>query len=122
MMMSISFFNLLSCPCLCPSVPTRIISTLLFQAYTINWVILLIVLYDGIVLVRINWYTGDSEIAIRDDIAISYQYCMPGATNYVLSNGNSANNNITNTSPSSLSAATTTVTVTYPLVRHKYST
>jgi len=73
---------ILSCPC--PSVPTRIITTLLFQAYTITWVILLIVLlYAGIMLVRINWYTGDSEIAIRDDIAISYQYCMPGATNYV---------------------------------------
>ena len=35
-------------------------------------------------------HCGDSEIAIRDDIAISYQYCMPGATHYVLSNGNSA--------------------------------
>merc|ERR1712238_499155 len=40
---------ILACPC--PSVPTRIITTLLFQAYTINWVILLIVL-----LIISHWY------------------------------------------------------------------
>ena len=38
-------------PCSCPSIPTRKITTLLFLVYTINWVILLIVLYDGIMLV-----------------------------------------------------------------------
>ena len=33
-----------------PSVPPRIVTTLLFQAYTIKWVIVLIVLYAGIML------------------------------------------------------------------------
>ena len=35
-----------------PSVPPRIFTTLLFQAKTYNWVMLLIVLYDGDMLVR----------------------------------------------------------------------
>ena len=53
-----------SCPC--PSVPTSIITTLLFQAYTINWVILLIVLYDdGMLMI---WYTNDSVPTIHDDV------------------------------------------------------
>jgi len=47
-------------PCSCPSIPIRKITTLLFLAYTINWVILLIVLYDGIMLVGMTWYTDDS--------------------------------------------------------------
>ena len=34
-------------------------------------VMLLIVLYDSVMLVRMNWYTGDSVTTIRDDIAIS---------------------------------------------------
>jgi len=51
------------------SVPTRIITTLLlFQAYTINWVILLIVKYDGIMLVRMTWYTDVSVMTIHDDV------------------------------------------------------
>ena len=68
--LSTSLLNLLSC--LCPSVLRRISTTLFSQANTINWVILLIVLYyDGIMFVRMNRYTGDSETTIRDDIAIS---------------------------------------------------
>ena len=71
MMMSISLLNLLSCPCPCPSVPPRIFTTLLFQAYTYIRVMLLIVLYDGVMLVRMNWYTGDRVTSIRDDVTIS---------------------------------------------------
>ena len=77
--LSTSFSNLCSCPC--PSVPTRIITTLFSLPYTINWEILLIVLYDGIVLVRMNWYTGYSETTIRYNIAISIvcvMYCPMG--------------------------------------------
>ena len=48
-----------------------------------------------------------------------YQYCMPGATNYVLSDGNDMNDNNTSTPSSSLSAA---AAATYLWVRHKYST
>ena len=59
---------ILSCPC--PSVPTRITTTLLFPAYTINWVILLIVLYDGIILVRMTWYTDGSVTTIHDDVML----------------------------------------------------
>ena len=41
--------NLLSCPY--PSVPPRIFTTLLFQAYIMySWVMLLIVLYEGVML------------------------------------------------------------------------
>ena len=57
--------------CLCPFVSTRIITALFFQAFTINGVIMLIVLYDGIMLVRMTWYTDDSVTTIHDDIAIS---------------------------------------------------
>ena len=46
---------------------------------------LLIVLYDGVMLVRMNWYTGDSETIIHDDV-ISV-LCMSGAMNNVLSDG-----------------------------------
>ena len=100
---------ILLCPC--PSVPTSIITTLFYKAYTFNYVILLIVLYDSIMLVRMYWYTGDSETTIRDDIPISYQYRIPGATNYILSEGNGMNANITITRSSSLSAATATVSM-----------
>ena len=48
-MMSTSLLNLLLCPC--SSVPTRIITTLLFQAYKYSMVMLLIVLYGGDILV-----------------------------------------------------------------------
>ena len=62
--LSTSLLNLLSCPC--PSVPPRIITTLLFQVDTYSWMMLLIVLYDGVMLVQINWYTDDSVPTIRD--------------------------------------------------------
>ena len=57
--------------CLCPTVPTRIITTILFQAYLINWVILLIDVYDGIMLERMTLYTDNSVTTIRDDVDIS---------------------------------------------------
>jgi len=59
--MSTYLLNLLSCPY--PSTPPRIITALLFQAYTYSWMMLLIVLYDGAVL---GWMTR-------------YTYCMSGA-------------------------------------------
>ena len=85
--------------------------------------ILLIVLYDSTIFVWTDdlvHSVGDSEMTIRDNIAISYQYCMPGATNYILS-GNCTNDNITSTPPSYLSAAAATVAVAYSWVRHKYT-
>ena len=65
--LSISLLNLLSRPC--PLFLPQIIITTqqLFQAYTINCVILLIVLYKGAVLVRMTWYTDDSVTTIHDD-------------------------------------------------------
>jgi len=62
--LSTSLLNLLSC--MCTSVPPRIITTLLFQVYTYSWVMLLIVSYDGVMLVQINWYTDNSVPTIRD--------------------------------------------------------
>ena len=52
------------------------------------------------------------------------QISMPGATNYVLSDGNDTNDYNTTTPSSSLLASTaaTAVVVVYPRVRHKYST
>ena len=51
-----------------------------------------------------------------------YQYCMPGATNYVLSDENRMNDNNTSTSFSSLSVAAAAVAVVvYPTVLHTYS-
>ena len=65
--LSTSLLNLL--PCLCLSVPPRIITTLLFQVYTYNWVMLLIVLYDGGMLVQMAWYKDDSSVTtICDDV------------------------------------------------------
>ena len=61
--------NLMSCPY--PSVFPRIITTLLFQAYTYNWVMLLIVSYDSVMLVRMNWFTDEGVTTIRDGVAIS---------------------------------------------------
>ena len=50
----------------------RVIATLLFQVYivyTYNWVMLLIVLYDGVMLVRMTWHMDDSSVTtIRDDV------------------------------------------------------
>ena len=40
---------------------------------------LLIVLYDGVVLVQMTWYTDeDSVTTIRDDVMMSchFQYCV----------------------------------------------
>ena len=51
------------------------------------------------------------------------QISMPGATNYVLSDGNDTNDYNTSTPSSSLSStAGTAVVVVYPWVQHKYST
>ena len=52
------------------------------------------VLYDSIMFVRMNWYTGDSETTIRDDV-MSFRHCMPGAMNKVSSDGNHMNDLIT---------------------------
>ena len=49
--LSISLLNLYSC--LCPSIIPSII-------YTYNWVMILIILHDGIMLVQITGYTDDS--------------------------------------------------------------
>jgi len=62
MMVSIYLLNLLSC--LCPSILLRKTTTLLFQAYTYDWMMLLIVLYDGIMMVQMIWYTDDSVTTI----------------------------------------------------------
>ena len=65
--LSTSLLNLLSCPCV--SVPPREITTLLFQVYTCNWVMLLIVLYGGVMLVRMTWHMNDNSVTtIRDDV------------------------------------------------------
>jgi len=99
---------ILSCPC--PSVPTRITTTLLFPAYTINWVILLIVLFDGVM-------DNKRPFVI---MSLSVLYCMSGAMNNVLSNGNHTNNN-NNTAPSSsLSVDAVAVAVAMSWVRHVY--
>ena len=57
--MSTYLLNLLACPCPCPSVPPRIIATLLFQACTISWGMLLIDLYEGVMFVRMTWYKDE---------------------------------------------------------------
>jgi len=46
---------------------------------------------------------------------------MPGAKNYVFSDGNRTNDNNTTTSFSSLSVAAAAVAVVYPTVLHTYS-
>ena len=63
-MVSIYLLNLLSCPC--QSVPTRIITTHFFQAYTYNWVMILIVLYDGIMIEQ-----STDDHSIRDYVTNS---------------------------------------------------
>ena len=94
-----------------PSVPPRIFSTLFFEAYTINWVILLIVLYDRIMLwVWMSWYTDDSVTTIHF-MSLSVVYCMSGAIYNILSNGNHTNDNNT-TVPSSSLLVDATVAVT----------
>ena len=67
--------NLLAC--MCPSFPPRIITTVLFPAYTYDWVMLLIVLYDDVMSVRMTWYTDeDSVTTIRDDVeSVLYVGC-----------------------------------------------
>jgi len=76
------------------------------------------VLYDSIMLVRMNWYTGDSETTIRDDV-MSFQYCMPAAMNNGSSDGTHPNDDNTTTSSSSLTDA---VAVASPWVWRVYST
>ena len=103
--------------CLCPSVPIRIITTLLFQAYTINWVIMLMNLYDGVMLVLMTWYIDDNITTICDDVAISIVCMSDTRINNVLSQ-NDTNDNNTSTPPSFLLSTA----VAYPCIRHKYST
>ena len=92
--------NLLSCICICQSVPPEYFLytiipptyTLLFRPYTYNWMMLLTVLYDRVVLVRMTWYTDDSVTTIRDDDVMALpEYCMSGAMNNVLPDGNNTN-------------------------------
>ena len=82
--MSTYLLNLLSCPY--PSTPPRIITTLLFQAYTYSWVMLLIVLYDGAVLVRMTWYTDDSVMtAISIVCRVRWiMYCPMGTIEMII--------------------------------------
>ena len=118
-MMSTSLLNSLSRTCPCPSVPPTI------QAWTYNWVMLSIVLYDGVMLVGMTWYSDDSVTTVRDDCSwwwcrFQYCYCMPGTMKYILSSGNDTNGNTTDSS-SSLSAAAA-VTVASSWVRRVYNT
>ena len=53
--MSTDMLNLLSCRGPCQSIPPRIFTTLLFKAYTYNWVMLLIVLCEGVMFVLMTW-------------------------------------------------------------------
>ena len=69
--MSTSFLNSLSYPC--PSFLRQIITTTqLFQAYMYSWMMLLIVLYDGIVLVRMAWNTDGSVTIITMLLSVLY--------------------------------------------------
>ena len=90
------------------SIPPRKITTLLFQPYTYDWVMLLFVLYDSVILVQITWYTDDSERTFVMMMSCRYQYqsSMSGAMNNVLSDRNHTNNNNTSTPSSSLSMGT----------------
>jgi len=100
--------NLLSCPCPCPSVPPTI------QAWTYDWVMLLIVFIwwchvgsDDLVH---GWH--DSVTTVRDDCSwwwCRFQYCMSGAMKYIYclveTNGNT-------TDSSSFSSLSTSAAVT----------
>ena len=68
-------WNLLAC--MCPSVPPRIVTTVLSPAYTYDWAMLLIVLYDDVMSARMTWYTDeDSVTTIRDDVeSVLYVGC-----------------------------------------------
>ena len=47
------------------------ITTLVFQVYTCYWAMLLIVIYyDGVMLVQMTSYTDDSVTTIRDDVVM----------------------------------------------------
>ena len=60
---------------MCPSsIPPRIITTVLFPAYTYDWVMLLIVLYDDAMSVRMTWYTDESSITTICDNVESVLY------------------------------------------------
>ena len=76
---SIYLLNLFAC--MCPSVPPRIITTVLFPVYMYDWVMLLIVLYiyDGVMLVRMTWYTDEGSVTtISDDVkSILWIMCCP---------------------------------------------
>ena len=63
--LSTSLLNLLSHPCPCPSVPPRIITTLLFQVGTYYRAMLLIVLYNRVMLVQMTLYTVDSVTTVH---------------------------------------------------------
>ena len=77
--LSISLSNSLSFPC--PSFLLQIIiTTILFQAYTYSWMMLLIVLYDDAVLVWMTWYSiyidASSVTTIRDDVRCKKEECI----------------------------------------------
>jgi len=116
---STCLLNLLSFPCP-PFLPRIIITTLLCQAYTYSWVMLLIVVYEGVMLVQMTWYMDESVTTIRDDIAFSIvlyrvlRWIMYGPI------GNHTNDNNTSIPSSSLSVAA--AAVPYPWVQHKNNT
>ena len=109
--------NLLSCPCLCPcpSVPQTI------QAWTYDWVMLLIVLYDGVMLVGMSWYTYNSVTTVRDDDVAFSIVCWVQWNIYILSAGNDMNGNTTDSSSFSSLSTAAAVTVSSPWVRRVYS-
>ena len=73
---------------------------------------LLIVFYDGVMLVEINWYTDDS-VTIFVMMLLSVLY-MLGVMNNVSSNGNHMNGNNTTKSLFSLSDGAAAVAVASP--------
>ena len=83
--------------------------------------LLIVIYFDGIMLVQMTLYTDDSVTTIRDDVMSLSVLCMLGAMNNVLSHGNRMNANNTSTSFSSLSVAAAAVAVVYPMVLHTYS-
>ena len=83
--------------------------------------LLIVIYFDGIMLVQMTLYTDDSVTTIRDDVMSLSVLCMSGAMNNVLSHGNRMNANNTSTSFSSLSVAAAAVAVVYPMVLHTYS-
>ena len=70
------------------SVPPWEITTLLFQPYMYDWVMLLVVLYDIIMMVWMTWHTDDSVTTICDDVMSAISIRTLGTMNNVLSDVN----------------------------------